>query len=252
MNLLLLKLILTPTLLLLATLAGRKWGPTAGGLIVGLPLTSGPISYFLLLDHGIEFTQNAITGSLCTLTAQLLLAISYIKFAKYGAVIASIFAILTFILVASLLFYLSLSKSQLLIIGITLIIFSLVSIPLSNQNQIKISSPKWDIPLRLVVITMLVIFVTFIAKFIGPQASGILASFPFMALILGIFTHQISGYQSAQLVMRGLIKGLLGFGIFFYTLSLLLVEHNLYLSYLIATLLAIIVQIPLLIFKKKS
>ncbi len=49
MNLLLLKLVLSPLLLLMATLAVRRWGAAVGGLLVGLPLTSGPVSIFLAL-----------------------------------------------------------------------------------------------------------------------------------------------------------------------------------------------------------
>ncbi|EKM5824226.1 hypothetical protein PU342_004709, partial [Salmonella enterica] len=64
MTLLFFKLVFTPVLMLLSTLASRKWGETVGGILVGLPLTSGPISLFLALEHGKEFAANATNGSL--------------------------------------------------------------------------------------------------------------------------------------------------------------------------------------------
>ena len=50
MDLLALKLTFAPILLAAATLAVRRWGEIVGGLLVGLPLTSGPISVFLALE----------------------------------------------------------------------------------------------------------------------------------------------------------------------------------------------------------
>ena len=64
MNILLLKLILTPLLIGSVSLAGRRWGPTVGGLLVALPLTSGPILFFLALERGAPFTVNTALGTL--------------------------------------------------------------------------------------------------------------------------------------------------------------------------------------------
>jgi hypothetical protein len=50
-NLLLLKLVLTPALIALASLAGRRWGHAVSGWIVALPLTTGPIVFFLGLSR---------------------------------------------------------------------------------------------------------------------------------------------------------------------------------------------------------
>ena len=42
----LLKLIIAPVLIGLVSLAERKWGASVSGLLVGLPLTSGPILFY--------------------------------------------------------------------------------------------------------------------------------------------------------------------------------------------------------------
>jgi hypothetical protein len=46
-QLLLIKLLLTPLLMIAISWAARRWGPGIGGLLAGLPLTSGPISISL-------------------------------------------------------------------------------------------------------------------------------------------------------------------------------------------------------------
>jgi len=50
MNTLLLKLIVTPVLIGAASLAGRRWGETLSGWFIGLPLTSGPVCWFLAIE----------------------------------------------------------------------------------------------------------------------------------------------------------------------------------------------------------
>ena len=57
-------ILLAPLLILLATLAGRRWGPAVGGWLAGLPLTSGPVSLILALEQGPEFAGRAALGTL--------------------------------------------------------------------------------------------------------------------------------------------------------------------------------------------
>src|SRR5690349_1460700 len=52
-----LRLLLTPTLIGLVSLAGRRWGPTVSGWLIGLPLTSGPVILILALDQGNVFAS---------------------------------------------------------------------------------------------------------------------------------------------------------------------------------------------------
>ena len=44
-----LKLVATPALIGTATLVGRRWGQSIGGWLVGLPLTTGPVAFFIAL-----------------------------------------------------------------------------------------------------------------------------------------------------------------------------------------------------------
>ena len=48
----LLRLLLIPAAVWLASLAGRRWGHGVSGYLGGLPLIGGPITLYLALDHG--------------------------------------------------------------------------------------------------------------------------------------------------------------------------------------------------------
>jgi len=64
------KLIVTPLMILAASLVGRRWGDAMGGWLVGLPLTSGPVAVFLAVEHGPGFAAEASAGSLAGVVAQ--------------------------------------------------------------------------------------------------------------------------------------------------------------------------------------
>ena len=63
-SLLAIKLIVTPLVVLLASLASRRWGDVVAGWLVGLPLTSAPVSVFLAIEQGPLFAAQAAMGSI--------------------------------------------------------------------------------------------------------------------------------------------------------------------------------------------
>jgi predicted alpha/beta hydrolase len=81
MDLLVFKLVVTPLLLLAASFASRRWGEAIGGFLVGLPLTSGPISVFLAVEHGPAFAAHATSGSLAATAAQAGFCVAYFRLA---------------------------------------------------------------------------------------------------------------------------------------------------------------------------
>ena len=73
----LLRLALTPALIAVATLVSRRWGPAVGGAVVGLPLTSAPVSLFLALDHGPAFAATAAVATLLGLLSQAAVCLTF-------------------------------------------------------------------------------------------------------------------------------------------------------------------------------
>ena len=62
--LLLLKLMLVPSLVAVATLAGRRWGPRVGGWFTALPIVGGPVLCFYAIEQGERFASRAAGGAL--------------------------------------------------------------------------------------------------------------------------------------------------------------------------------------------
>lgn len=221
------KLVVTPLLLLAATFAARRWGEAIGGLLVGLPLTSGPISVFLTLEHGTAFAAQATAGSLVATAAQAAFCVVYCRLAIRGWSTALIGACATFAIVAGVLQSSRLPESGLFLVAILAVMLALILIPNNAARTGRLDPPWWDLPLRMALIAGLVVGVTLIARYVGSKASGVLASFPFMAIILAVFAHRMSGHLAAQQVLRGMVAALLSFAAFFYVLSLTLTRFNL-------------------------
>jgi len=82
--------------------------------------------------------------------------------------------------------------------------------------------PRWDLPARIVVTTAVVLALTGVAHLLGPQLTGLLATFPLYGAILAGFAHHLQGPGPAVRVLRGLLLGLFAFAGFFFVLALLL------------------------------
>lgn len=220
MDLLLIKLVCAPLLLLTASLAARRWGAAIGGFLVGLPLTSGPVSLFLALEQGPLFAMHASAGSLAATTGQAAFAAAYYALAGKGWSTALSGASIAFVAAAMTLQWSGPPGIALFLIAILALGTALQWMPAGQHATRLPRSPWWDLPARIVIMAGLVLGVTMGARHMGAGPAGVLASFPFMAAVLGGFAHRMQGAESARLVMRGLCAGLFGFAAFFYVVSL--------------------------------
>ncbi|WP_374568274.1 hypothetical protein [Ideonella sp.] len=236
------KLISAPLLLLAATLAVRRWGESVGGFLVGLPLTSGPISLFLALDHGAPFAQQASSGSLIATGAQAVFCVAYCQLAAFGWPAALVGGTAAFSVVAALLRWMAPAPTALAIVALATMGLALRLMPKTQTRAATVHLPWWDLPARMALIVCLVAALTFVAPRLGPSLSGVLASFPLIGTILAIFAHRSVGAPAAQQVLRGMTAGLYGFVAFFFVLSQALERTGLPAAYGFAVLSALLTQ----------
>jgi hypothetical protein len=103
------------------------------------------------------------------------------------------------------------------------------------------SPPRWDLPARMIIATGLVLVITELAPILGPQWSGVLATFPVYAAILTVFAHRVS-VTSAMEVLRGLLLGLFAFAVFFVVLGMLIERAGVAVAFAAAIVSALAVQ----------
>ena len=219
----LLKLLLAPTLILLATLAGRRWGPAVGGWLAGLPLTSGPVSLILALEHGPEFAARAALGTLFGLISLAAFCLAYGVAARRLPWGASLGAALAAFGVSTLAFH-----------GVTLplgLAFGLVCVVLAAVGAAMVGhgpprpAPRLvagDLAVRMALAALLVLLLTSAAGLLGPALAGSLSPIPVFGALLAVFAHRDQGAAAAVQLLRGMVLGSFGFAAFLLMVSGLL------------------------------
>ena len=244
MNILALKLILAPIIIGSASLAGRRWGPAVSGWIIGMPLTSGPVIFFVALSHSSSFAANAALGVLSGGLSLVAYALTYSWLAtRFRWPVAISGSLLVF---AASTTFLQNFTFPLLPIFVMVCLVLLVGLRLMPKDTViqesESKSGRWDIPIHILIGTSFILLLTGIAPFIGPRLTGLLTTIPLYVTILAIFAHRDQGPAAAAHVLRGLLYGMFAFTGFFITLSLLIEDTSLAAAFGAATLTALTVQ----------
>ncbi len=245
MNSLLLKILVTPAIIGTASLAGRRWGHSISGWLIALPLTTGPITFFLALSHGPAFAANAAAGTLAGGISQAAFVTAYSQLAWHwkwpytlAAAVAG-FAICTVVLE-------QVTLPLLPLCAFVFLVFILVLKALPRQtdpNEVTDAlPPRWDIPLRMLIATVFVLVITALAPSFGPRLTGLLAPFPLFTTILVAFAHHQTGPAAAIKVLHGLLLGLFSYASFFFVLAILLVPAGIGLAFAIAIVTVLTMQ----------
>ena len=237
------KLLLTPVLIGLVSLAGRRWGPAVSGWLIGLPLTAGPVALFLALGLGTAFASRAAQGAILGLVslAGFCLAYSWLSFRTgwlWSLLVSwGVFFALTFALEWV---SLPLVVAFLGVIGLLAIVMKLL--PSSPHQVPMVNPPGWEILLRMFVATTFVVILTAVASSLGSQLSGLLSTFPLYASILAVFTHRFQDAAAARRLLRGLITGIFTFAVFFLLIAALVERWGIVVTFGLATLIALLLH----------
>jgi hypothetical protein len=237
------KLVLTPGLIAVATLLERRWGPGVGGTIAGLPLTSAPVSVFLAVEQGPGFAAAAAAATMLGLLSQGALCLAYSWTAwrapwwmSGGAGVAA------FLGVTVLLERVSVSVWPAFALVCGLLVLTAAVIPARGGTVGPARKPRWDLPVRMLVATVIVLGLTTTATTVGATWTGLLSPFPVFALVLGVFSHRAQGPSAAARLLRGVVLGSLAHATMFVLVASLLPGHGLGWTYGCASLSALAVN----------
>lgn len=210
------KIFAVPIAVALATLVIRRWGAAVGGLLMGLPLMTGPISAFLAIDQGIDFAAKALVGVLLAVAAMGPYAIVFYWSAPYvhwtGSLAISITA---FGMASWCLQALAISLREAAVLAGVSLLLALLVMPRLKAARLALSPPWWDLPFRMLVTALLVVSVTLLAERLGPRLSGIFGTLPIITCVVLSFTQQHAGPAPARALMRAIALSMLSFVVFF-------------------------------------
>jgi hypothetical protein len=228
----LLKIAVTPLLVAGVSLAVRWWGPTVGGILMGLPWFTGPVLFILIQDQGIAFGVGACVGVLIGVVCISAFMLAYglaaavarwplslaAAIAAYGASVAATSARAFQWAIAGIIPPLWAAAA----VGAASLCVALALLPRPRAEARPPAPPWWDMPARIAAAAVLVAVLVVGADALGPRLAGIFASYPIILTITGVFTHYSGGRDAVLRVLRGLAGSLFGFIAFFLVLGLAL------------------------------
>ena len=244
----LLKLTLTPVIVALMSIAARRWGPMIGGLIMGLPWMTGPILFFLGLEHGETYVAHASTGVLIGVLGIAGYLIAYVYVGKYAPWPISLVAgALGFGLSAYAISGLDMSLVTAAIVGGAGLFVAYLLIPrVSDPGGLRFV-PWWDIPMRMAATAVLVGIITLSANMLGPEVIGIVSTYPVILTVLSTFMHAQWGWLPVVHLARGMALSLLSFVMFFLVLGLTAESLGLVWAYVASAVAALVVSLVLVL-----
>jgi hypothetical protein len=203
-----LKLVLVPVFIGMVSLAGRHWGPTISGWLIGLPLTSGPVAFFLALEQGNIFAATASQAMMIGIISVSVFSLAYTRLATRTFWLPSVVA--GFCVWVACTFMLdNINVPSLISFPLVLVVIatSFLLIPRLTPHSAPLSPPRWEIPARMFSATVLVLLITAIAQILGPKLTGLLTPIPIYATVLAVFTHRYEAAQNAVRLLRGVVAG---------------------------------------------
>jgi hypothetical protein len=243
------KLLLAPGFVVGASLAARRFGPGIGGLIGGLPVVAGPILLVYALAHGRAFAAGAAAGTLLGLVSLIAFVIVYGRLAGRVFWGASMLAGWLAFAVATVIFSaFSLPLGAALGLVAVALALGLACLPRAgSQVREHDAPPVWDLPMRGACALALVLALTAVSGWLGPQLSGLLAPFPIITTVLATFTHAQRGHDELLRLLRGLVGGFGAFALFCFTLAVTLHRLDVGAAFALATALALLIQTGLFV-----
>ncbi len=199
--------------IVLAEIAKRV-NPILGGVLSGLPLGTGLSVYFISYEQGVTFLVPVIIWGIAALSASIIFCLVYLFVGKFFRNVKKIISILCSVVCSFLAF---------LIIGflISIIkfnfwgavslfsIFFIVNIFIMKKynniiENISVGKTKFLILItRGIVVALIIVFITAVAKIIGAKWAAILSAFPSTVFALILVLHIESGNDLYPSIVYG-------------------------------------------------
>ena len=218
------KLLLGPSLVVAASLAGRRWGSAVSGILVAIPIVLGPILLIITIEQGKSFGAEAATSSLLAMVA---LAVYVVAFERTGRTrrweVATPAGWAAFLAVALLLSEVHASPGVALAAAVGAFALALsVTPPPPAPAGPRTPPPAWDLPGRAVATAVLIVALTGAAGELGPALAGALSPFPVATTVVAAFVLAQDGPAATTELLRGFLRAIFGTVAFCFLLAVLI------------------------------
>jgi len=242
----LIALVMAPALAGAATVAARRWGERAGGVVSAFPAIVGPVLLIVALDHGRAFAGRAANGTLLGLVSLAAFALAYGRVARWRDWRVSLVVGWACAALAGVAVGLSAggrgSPAGLLVAAGTLALACRLLPPAAAGPATTPLPYRLAVPLRMASAALLVAVLAVTAGAVGPLIGGMLAALPVLACVLAVFTHREAGAPAVIGLLRGMLAGMASFVLFCQVIALVIVPYGIVTAFAAATVVAVAAQ----------
>lgn len=213
MEALALRLVLPPLVIAGATLAQGRLGDRLGGLVVGLPLTSGTFLGLLLLSQGGSATAHAAAGMLAGQVSVVVMAATYAWLASRAEACTAIAGtVLTWAASVPVVHAVdsSVAIGVLYVAAVLAVLLRWPTPTAAEGDPPPTVSSGQQTAIRVTLGSGLVIALTAGVQVLGPVLAGTLAAAPLVALVLTPSTHVSRGPTAVRILLKGVVLGSVG------------------------------------------
>jgi uncharacterized membrane protein (GlpM family) len=214
-----LKMAMTATIVVIASVAVERSGPFIGALIASLPTAAGATYIILAIEHPPAFIAASAVGSLAAGTAVSIFALAYAALAQRHGIVLSI-GLATVVWFAAAAALHLVDWTPLSAVLLSVVVFG-ITIPASARYRgtgvprEKVKRTRYDIPLRALTAALVVAIVTTASHKIGSFVSGMFAVFPIVMGSFAVILHPRVGGPAAASVFAHAQVPLFGLGLGF-------------------------------------
>jgi len=204
-----LKVTIAPAMVLSVSYLQRRFGDRFGGWLLGLPITTGPFILIIGIQEGISFAGHTIRGVLLGQIALIAFCWAYafaaLRTPWYLAIlIGTLVCLVTGYFVTQVKVSVWISTPALVASWFT----AMKCWPHSRLPEQKITPPRWELPVRILVTLTLLVSLSALAPHIGAKLAGALSTYPVIVSVLGTFNQKRFGAAATVSTLRGLMQTL--------------------------------------------
>lgn len=209
------KMAVTAGFVIAATVIAERGGPLIGALIVTLPISAGPAYVFIALDHDAAFVARAALASVLNNVCTVFYTVAFVLLAQRFGAFTSVAAGLAVWLATAL----TINQVSWPLLPAILLNLVIVAILLSVVRGYQdVAMPRLplrfsELLLRAAIVAVLIAVVVTLSFTVGPELTGMIASFPATFTSTMIILHRRVGGKAAAAVMAHSLMGLLGFAL---------------------------------------
>ena len=232
-----LKIAMTVSIVVAASVVVERSGPFIGALIASLPTAGGAAMIILALEHPPAFIAESVIGSIVANAVCCVFALSYAMLAqRRGWLVSLAAAYLVWLIGVTLARSVEWNLSSALALSVILFAATIMAGRRfrTDTAKVRVQTTGADIAWRAGVVTLCVVVVTTASHWIGSFASGAFAFFPVAMGSFFLILHTRVGGPQAASVAAHVQAPLIGLSLGFVAVHSLAEPVGVWWSYLIA------------------